>query len=335
MIPILDKSNLSVRNMTNSNLKLSVVIPCFNESQSIHELHKRVSTVCKSVVGREYEFILVNDGSKDITWQLMCEISRADSQVLAINLSRNYGHQIALTAGLELAMGARILILDADLQDPPELLPAMMAQMDLGVDVVYGQRVARDGETVFKKASAYLFYRVLNRLVDVTIPRDTGDFRLMSKRALEVLNSMPEQHRFIRGMVSWIGLKQEPILYERAARYAGETQYPISKMIRFAIDAITSFSIKPLRMATYLGVFSGLVSMIAMTYIFINYFIGRSVEGWTSLALIVMALGSLQLIMIGVIGEYLGRLYLEAKGRPLYVIDEVVSSGVTHAELSK
>jgi dolichol-phosphate mannosyltransferase len=252
---------------------------------------------------------------------------KKDSRLLAINLSRNYGHQIALTAGLQLAKGSRILILDADLQDPPDLLPAMMSLMDRGADVVYGQRIARTGETFFKRTSAYLFYRVLNSLVDVTIPNDTGDFRLMSRKALEVLNSMPEQHRFIRGMVSWIGLKQVPIPYERATRYAGNTNYPLRKMISFAIDAITSFSIRPLRMATYIGVFSCLVSMSSMVYILINYFIGRSVEGWTSLALIVMALGSLQLVMIGVIGEYLGRLYLEVKGRPLYVIDEVVSLG--------
>jgi glycosyltransferase involved in cell wall biosynthesis len=318
--------------MSNFNLKLSVVIPCFNESQNIHELHKRVSEVCKSVVGQEYEIVLVNDGSKDNSWQIICEIVKKDTRLLAINLSRNYGHQIALTAGLELAKGDRILILDADLQDPPDLLPEMMYQMDLGADVVYGQRIARTGETVFKRTSAYLFYRLLNSLVDVTIPNDTGDFRLMSRKTLEVLNSMPEQHRFIRGMVSWIGLKQVPILYERAARYAGDTHYPLSKMMRFAIDAITSFSIKPLRIATYLGVFSCLVSMISIIYILINYFIGRSVEGWTSLALIVMALGSLQLIMIGVIGEYLGRLYIEAKGRPLYVIDEVVSSSISKSD---
>jgi polyisoprenyl-phosphate glycosyltransferase len=273
--------------MPNSNLKLSVVIPCFNESQSIRELHKRVSEICNTVVSQDYELILVNDGSKDNTWQLMCEIAKNDRRLLAINLSRNYGHQIALTAGLELVKGIRILILDADLQDPPDLLPKMMDKMDLGADVVYGQRIARTGETVFKKASSYLFYRLLNSLVDVYIPNDTGDFRLMSRRALEVLNSMPEQHRFIRGMVSWIGLKQEPIFYERAARYAGQTSYPLSKMIKFAIDAITSFSIKPLRMATYLGIFSCLISIISMIYILINYFIGRSVEGWTSLALIV------------------------------------------------
>jgi dolichol-phosphate mannosyltransferase len=256
--------------MPNSNLKLSVVIPCFNESQSIRELHKRVSEICNTVVSQDYELILVNDGSKDNTWQLMCEIAKNDRRLLAINLSRNYGHQIALTAGLELAKGIRILILDADLQDPPDLLPKMMDKMDLGADVVYGQRIARTGETVFKKASSYLFYRFLNSLVDVSIPNDTGDFRLMSRRALEVLNSMPEQHRFIRGMVSWIGLKQEPIFYERAARYAGQTNYPLSKMIKFAIDAITSFSIKPLRMATYLGIFTSLISIISMIYIYIN-----------------------------------------------------------------
>ena len=218
------------------------------------------------------------------------------------------------------------MVLDADLQDPPELLPEMLKIMDSGADVVYGQRIKREGETAFKKLTAFGFYRVLNRLVDVEIPRDTGDFRLMSRKALEILQSMPEQHRFIRGMVSWIGLKQVAIPYERSARFAGVTKYPLSKMLKFAIDAITGFSIRPLRMASYFGVLFGLMTLLLLVYVIINYFTGQQVHGWTSLAVIVLGIGSVQLLVAGVIGEYLGRLYMEAKKRPLFIVREVVGS---------
>lgn len=315
-------------------LSVSVVVPCYNEQEGIHELHRRVSSVCEACVGDSYELVLVNDGSKDATWKIMGEISGADKHVVAVNLSRNHGHQLALTAGLQMCRGERIFVLDADLQDPPELLPQMMARMDEGVDVVFGQRIKREGETLFKKASAYAFYRFLERMVDIEIPRDTGDFRLMSRRAVDVLNNMPEQHRFIRGMVSWIGLRQEALPYQRAARFAGETKYPLSKMIRFAIDAITGFSVRPLRMASYFGVCFGVATLLLLAYVLISYFAGRNIEGWTSLAVIVLTLGSVQLVVAGVMGEYLGRLYVESKGRPLFIIQDVVSSSELSAGLA-
>ncbi len=308
-----------------SNFKLSVVVPCYNEEAGMHELHRRVTSVCQEHIGNAYEVVLINDGSRDATWRLMKELSEHDPHVVAINLSRNYGHQLALSAGLQICRGERVFVLDADLQDPPELLPEMMARLDEGCDVVYGQRIKREGETLFKKASAYIFYRLINRLVDIDIPPDTGDFRLMSRRVVDILNNMPEHHRFIRGMVSWIGFRQEALPYERAARFSGKTKYPLSRMMRFAIDAITSFSIRPLRIASYMGILSGIVALLLLLYVLIHYFLGHSIKGWTSLAVIILLLGSAQLFVIGVIGEYLGRLYIENKNRPLFVIQEIVS----------
>lgn len=305
---------------------LSVVVPCYNEEDGVRELHRRVTAVCHACVGDLYELVLVNDGSSDTTWKLMSELSALDKNIVAVNLSRNHGHQLALSAGLQMCRGDRVFIIDADLQDPPELLPKMMERMDAGCDVVFGQRIKRDGETAFKKASAYAFYRLLNRIVDIDIPQDTGDFRLMSRRAVDILNSMPEHHRFIRGMVSWIGMRQEALPYERAARFAGETKYPLSKMIRFAIDAITGFSVRPLRMASYLGFCFGIATLLLLVYVLVHFFLGKTVEGWTSLALIILALGSVQLFVAGLMGEYMGRLYIESKRRPLFVIQEVISS---------
>jgi glycosyltransferase involved in cell wall biosynthesis len=305
---------------------LSVVIPCYNEADGLLELHRRLTEVCRATVQDDYELVLINDGSADATWNIMQALSAQDPHLVAINLSRNYGHQLALSAGLQIARGERIFILDADLQDPPELLPKMMARVDAGCDVVYGQRIKREGETAFKKVTAFAFYRVLDRMVDIDIPPDTGDFRLMTRRAVDVLNSMPEHHRFIRGMVSWIGLRQEALPYDRAARFAGETKYPLSKMIKFAIDAITGFSVRPLRMASYLGLAFGALCVVLMAYVLGSYFLGYTVEGWTSLAIIMLAMGSVQLFVAGVMGEYLGRLYMESKGRPLYVIQEITCS---------
>lgn len=305
---------------------LSVVVPCYNEEEGVRELHRRVTAVCQSCVGDAYELVLVNDGSSDATWKLMCELSELDKNVVAVNLSRNYGHQLAVSAGLQMCRGERIFIIDDDLQDPPELLPKMMERMDDGCDVVYGQRIKREGETAFKKSSAFVFYRLFNWMVDIDIPRDTGDFRLMSRRAVDILNSMPENHRFIRGMVSWIGMRQEALPYERAARFAGETKYSLSKMIRFSIDAITGFSIRPLRMASYFGICFGIATLLLLSYVLVTYFLGKTVEGWTSLAVIILALGSVQLFVAGIMGEYLGRLYMESKRRPLFVIQEVVCS---------
>lgn len=309
--------------------KLSVVVPCYNEQDSLHELHRRVTAVCLENVSTSYELILVNDGSRDSTWDRMLALSQQDPHVLAINLSRNHGHQLALSAGLSMVRGDRILILDADLQDPPELLPKMMSRMDNGVEVVFGQRIKREGETMFKRLTAFAFYRFLSRMVDIEVPEDTGDFRLLSRRAVELLNRMPENHRFIRGMVSWIGLRQEALPYERAARFAGTTNYPLSKMIKFALDAITGFSIKPLRVASYLGITFAIAAAFLMLYVLVSYLRGQTVDGWTSMTLIILAIGSVQLIVAGVMGEYVGRLYMESKGRPLFIIQEVSSSPLT------
>lgn len=307
-----------------ASVTLSVVTPCYNEEGGLAELHRRVTQACRAAAGDDYEIVLVNDGSRDGTWAIMAELAARDAAVVAVNLSRNYGHQLALSAGLQICRGQRIFILDADLQDPPELLGPMMARMDAGNDVVYGRRSQRAGETWFKKSSAALFYRLLDRLVEVDIPLDTGDFRLMSRRALNVLNQMPEHHRFIRGMVSWIGFPQAALEYERSERFSGETKYPLSKMIRFAFDAITGFSVRPLRVASYLGALSGVCSALLMFYAFFGWMRGTAVEGWTSLTMIVLFLGSCQLLVAGLMGEYLGRLYMEAKHRPLFVIQDIV-----------
>lgn len=302
---------------------LSVVVPCFNEAENLRELIRRVTAACRDAVKDDYEIVIVNDGSRDESWSILATFVDADSHILAVNLSRNYGHQLALSAGLELCKGQRIFILDADLQDPPELLDAMMARMDEGNDVVFGQRVARLGEGWFKRTSASLFYRVLCRLVDIDIPMDTGDFRLMSRRALDLVNRMPERNRFLRGMVSWIGLKQVALLYKRQPRVAGETGYPLPAMLRFAMDALTSFSVRPLRLASWVGVTMGVAALCTLLYVFRAWIMGETVQGWTSLMVIVLVIGSAQLISLGIFGEYLGRLYMEVKQRPLYIIDEI------------
>jgi dolichol-phosphate mannosyltransferase len=306
---------------------LSVVAPCFNESGGLRDFHRRVTDTCRTVLAApaRWELVLVNDGSRDGTLAMMHALAAEDPHVVVVNLARNYGHQIALTAGLQQCRGDRVLILDADLQDPPELLGPMMDLMDTrDADVVYGQRRKRAGETAFKRTSAKLFYRLMRRLVDIDIPLDTGDFRLMNRRTLDVLNAMPEQHRFIRGMVSWIGLRQLPFPYDRDPRFAGETGYPLLKMIRFSLDAITGFSVVPLRIASVAGAFTGAMGFLTLLYSMFAWATGRTVEGWTSLATLILILGGAQLLMLGVFGEYLGRLYTESKRRPLFVIESVV-----------
>jgi polyisoprenyl-phosphate glycosyltransferase len=304
-------------------LRLSVVAPCYNESEVINELYARVTDTCRKLFGDDYEFILVNDGSRDSTWVDICRLADADPNVVGVNLSRNHGHQLALSAGLSICRGSHIFTLDADLQNPPELLGPMLDLMDEGADVVYGQRNKRMGETWFKKASARAFYGLLLSLVEMEIPTETGDFRLMSRRALDILNSMPEHHRFIRGMVSWIGLRQVPLVYDGEPRAAGVSKYPLSKMLRFALDGITGFSIRPLRVASYLGFLFGATGMSLLLYAFYSWISGSAVTGWTSLIMVVLLLGSTQLFVLGIIGEYLGRLYIESKRRPLFVIDTV------------
>ncbi len=320
----IDKTEIGAPAALQENeMRLSIVVPCFNEEATLSELHRRATRAAEEVVGQDFEIVLVNDGSRDRTWQVMQALTDEHSSIAAVNLSRNHGHQLALSAGLSVARGDRILILDADLQDPPELLPEMMRLMDEGADVVYGQRRHRDGETLFKRASATAFYRILKWLSDVRIPVDTGDFRLMSRRAVDVLNSMPETHRFIRGMVGWLGFKQVPLQYDRHQRSAGATNYPLRRMVRLAIDAITSFSIKPLRIASMLGMIFALLGLAGVLFSVSGWLFGRTVPGWTSVMVVVLTLGGIQLTVLGIMGEYLGRLYIESKRRPLYVIDEI------------
>jgi len=309
---------------TRESMVLSVVAPCFNEAESLTTFYQRVTATCQSTVGGSYEIVLVNDGSRDETWASITALAREDLHVVGVNLSRNHGHQLALTAGLSQCAGDRILIIDADLQDPPELLPKMMEMMDAGIDVVYGKRRSRRGESRFKLLTAALFYRALHSLTDVDIPLDAGDFRLMNRPVLNALMSMPEQHRFIRGMVSWVGFAQAPIEYDRAERLAGETKYPLHKMLRLAVDAITGFSIQPLRAASYLGLAFGLVGLALLGYSLYMWFANQTVRGWTSLITVVLLMGSVQIFLLGVLGEYIGRLFMESKRRPLFIIQEMV-----------
>lgn len=302
---------------------LSVVVPCLNEEAGLAELCRRVCAACQSCVGADFEIVLINDGSSDATLSVMQGLAAIHPELVIVNLSRNYGHQIALTAGLAQAAGRRVLILDADLQDPPELLAEMMRLMDGGAEVVYGQRLCRKGENAFKRASARFFYRLFGKLADTPMPKDTGDFRLMSRRAVDILNAMPEHSRFLRGMVSWIGLTQVPLPYERQARHTGTTKYPFGKMLRLAFDALTSFSIVPMRLASYIGVAFGMIGFALLLYVFRAWLAGETVQGWTSLMVVVLVIGSVQLLCLGVFGEYLGRMYMESKNRPLYIIESI------------
>lgn len=309
-------------------MMLSIVVPCFNEEACLHTLHQRLSAAARGTFGADYEILLVNDGSRDRSWPIMRELAVTDPNVVAVNLSRNHGHQLALTAGLDLCRGDAILIIDADLQDPPELLGDMVETMRREkADVVYGVRKSRAGETPFKRATAHGFYRLLARATEVDIPLDAGDFRLMSRRALDVLLAMPEQARFIRGMVSWIGFRQVPILYDRDERFAGETKYPLRKMMRFAFDALTGFSSAPLKLASHAGLALSVGSVLIVLYILYAWISGHSIQGWTSLMLVVVVLGAVQMFVLALMGEYIGRLYNEAKRRPLYIVQEIEGAG--------
>jgi glycosyltransferase involved in cell wall biosynthesis len=313
---------------------LSIVVPCFNEEACLPALHERLSSAARKAVKDDYELVLVNDGSRDGSWPIMLRLANADPHVVAVNLSRNHGHQLALTAGLDLCRGATILIIDADLQDPPELLPEMLKVMRAeGADVVYGVRRSRSGETAFKRATAHGFYRMLSRATEVDIPLDAGDFRLMSRRSLDALLAMPEQARFIRGMVAWIGFRQLPFAYDRQERFAGATKYPLAKMVRFALDALTGFSSAPLKLAGRAGLLLSLGSLLLIVYIAWAWASGQSIQGWTSLMLVVVILGAVQMFVLALMGEYIGRLYNEAKRRPLYIVQEVAGDGRRDARL--
>jgi polyisoprenyl-phosphate glycosyltransferase len=309
--------------------RLSIVAPCCNEEQGLEEFHRRMTAAAQQTVGGDYELILVNDGSTDRTWAVMIKLARRDPRLVAVNLSRRHGHQLALTAGLQTCRGSRILTIDSDLQDPPEHLGDMWRLMESEeADVVYGLRRARHGESVIKRGTAALFYRLMKRVGSGEIPVDAGDFRLMTRRVLEILASMPEQHRYIRGMVSWIGLRQVPFAYDREPRHSGTSHYSLARMFGLAFDALTSFSILPLRVASYLGLLLGFLSLLMVGYTLGSWALGRTVEGWTSLSTLILLLGSMQLTLFGLLGEYVGRLYIETKRRPLFVIDQIVTKEI-------
>lgn len=306
---------------------LSIVVPCYNEEAVLPELCRRLTNTAREVVGDDFEIILVDDGSRDKTREMIERFAEETPQINGILLSRNHGHQRALSVGLHYSRGARVMAIDADLQDPPELLGPMMAAADEGADVVYGQRRARAGESVAKRASAAAFYRLLRWLTDVDIPVDTGDFRLMKRVVVDHLNDMPEDDRFLRGMVAWLGFRQVPIEYDRAERYAGVTKYPLRRMIRLAVDAITGFSIVPLRLATAMALVTSLASLVVIAYVLAQKLLGNVVQGWASVMIVVLIVGSVQLLTIGILGEYAGRLYMQSKRRPKYIVERLVRGG--------
>lgn len=307
-----------------AGLRLSIVAPCYNEEDSLDAFTTRMLSACAAAGIHDFELIMVNDGSKDSTWDAIEALAQRDSRVVGVNLARNHGHQLAVTAGLSLVRGQRVMVIDADLQDPPELIGEMMALMDQGYDVVYGRRRERAAESALKKGSASIFYRTLKMLSDVDIPLDTGDFRLMSRRLVDRLNKMPEQDRFLRGMVSWLGGRQIALVYDRDARFAGQTKYTLRKMLRLAVDGLIGFSTTPLRLATFLAMFGVIAALAIAAYIVVSVILGHTVPGWASLGFIMTFFASAQLFCVGIVGEYVGRIYMQVKQRPLFMIDEVV-----------
>jgi polyisoprenyl-phosphate glycosyltransferase len=310
---------------------LSVVVPLYNEAGNVVRLLERVGAVLARLeVAYDYEIVLVNDGSTDRTLAVIREEMRRRPNILLVNLSRNFGHQLAATAGIEIARGDAIVLMDGDLQDPPEIIEAFVHKWREGFDVVYAVRRTRQGESRFKLLTARAFYRIIKRLTNVAIPLDTGDFRLMSRRVVEALRRSPERHRFLRGMVSWVGFNQIAIAYDRDVRHAGTTKYPLPKMIRFAMDGITSFSDIPLRFASYFGfTVSAIAFLYALVVIGFKLFSLNPpayTPGWASTIVAVLFLGGVQLMSLGILGEYLGRVYDEVKGRPLYLISDIERS---------
>lgn len=300
---------------------ISIVIPCLDESEVLPETLARLSAFARGQSGCDFEIIFVDDGSCDATLAILAEAATRDDRLRVISFSRNFGQQIAVTAGIDVARGDAVVLMDSDLQDPPEVVAQMIARWREGFDVVYGTRASRPGDSWFKRASAAAFYAVIDRLSEVPIPADTGDFRLMSRPVVEILRHMPERHRFLRGMVAWTGFRQTSIRYDRPERFAGETKYPLTKMVRYALDGILSFSIKPLQLAIGLGLVTVCLSVAGIFYaLFLRIFTSVWVEGWTALMIAVLFLGGVQLLSLGIIGEYIGRIYGEVQRRPLYVV---------------
>ncbi len=305
-----------------SIVKYSIVVPVYNEEEVIHETYRRLTEVMRSTK-EAYELLFVNDGSRDRTAEIIKEYSEQDPAVVLLDFARNFGHQIAITAGMDYARGEAVVVIDADLQDPPELILEMIEKWKQGFDVVYAKRTKRKGETYFKKQTAAMFYRFLRAMTDIDIPLDTGDFRLLDRKVCNQMNSIQEKNRFVRGLVSWVGFKQIAVEYERDERLAGESKYPLKKMLKLSMDGITSFSYKPLKLASYAGVtLSGIGFIYLLVVMYLKLFTDSTITGWSSLIVIQLFFSGIILIILGMIGEYIGRIYDETKNRPLYIVRE-------------
>lgn len=308
--------------------KVSLVIPMYYEEQVAQACYNRVSEVMNNLKEEyDYEIIFVNDGSKDKTLEILQNIAENDKKVKVISFSRNFGHQAAVTAGLKFVKGDLAVIMDADLQDPPELIPEMLKKWEEGYEVIYGKRKKREGESAFKLLTAKMFYETLNKLSDVEIPKDTGDFRLVDKKVVEVINSLPEHNKFLRGLFSWVGFEQYAYEYERKERFAGETKYPLKKMLKLASDGIISFSTKPLKIVGGIGILSVIISIIILVYSILSFALkwNNLTPGWTSIMCTVTFLGGIILISLWMMGEYIARIYDETKQRPQYIISKTIN----------
>jgi dolichol-phosphate mannosyltransferase len=301
----------------------SVVAPVFNECETVEAFYARIVAVMEGV-GDSFELVLIDDGSTDGSYTVMRRLHERDSRVRVVEFSRNFGHQVAISAGLDHARGRCVVIIDSDLQDPPEVIPEMIARWKEGAEVVYAQRRTRHGETRFKLLTAAAFYRLIGRITAVDIPRDTGDFRLLDRAVVDALVAMREHHRFMRGLSSWVGFRQEAVQYERQERFAGETKYPLMKMVRFSVDAITGFSYIPLQLATSLGFLLAGISLVGIVVAILLRIFNHAIVGQATTLILVLFLGGVQLIFLGVLGEYLGRIYDEVRARPLYIVREVL-----------
>ncbi len=304
--------------------KLSIVIPMYYEEEVVDECYNRLEKVLNALKDYDYEIIFVNDGSKDKTLELLTTIADKNKKVKIVSFSRNFGHQAAVTAGLQYVTGDVILIIDADLQDPPELIPDMLKLWEDGNEVIYGERKSREGESVFKLFTASMFYKTLNALSDVEIPKNTGDFRLVDRKVVDTINAMPEHNKFLRGLFSWVGYKQYAFKYERKERFAGETKYPLKKMLKLAGDGIIGFSTKPLKMLGGLGILSIFISFIVLVYAILSFIFGwgNLTAGWTSLMVAITFFAGVQLLALWILSEYIGRIYDESKKRPQYIVDK-------------
>lgn len=307
--------------------KISIVIPMYFEEEVAKECYSRTKKVLEKLNKYEHEIVFVNDGSKDKTLEILEKIAEEDKNVKVISFSRNFGHQAAVTAGLKYTIGDAVVIMDADMQDPPEVIEDMINLWEQGNEVIYAKRKSRKGETKFKLFTAKMFYKILNGLSNSEIPKDTGDFRLADRKVIDVINSLPEHNKFLRGLFSWVGFKQVPLEYERKERFAGKTKYPLNKMLKLASDGIISFSTKPLKLLGFLGIISVFISIIILIYALLSYLfkLNQLTPGWSSLMVTITFLGGMQLLSIWLISEYIGKIYDESKGRPEYIIDKKIN----------